>query len=149
MQGSYLYNMLTPTERKELDENPIGRSVGDLKLRQNIGKKWDRFINEIDNTLPQDFKIIYDAYPRWGFYTTLDGKAIRRSYGVIKYAQENGGRYGLQMIDCTDNIDKVPIMDVILIYRWNEEQLAKINKSSNPMRFKDPLAWMDIIRSGV
>lgn len=145
-------NMLTDEEKEDVKKRELLRNVNitdlDLNLRKSIAQKFEQYINQADHTMSDEYKEIYEKYPRWCFYTDKKNKNIvRRAYGVCKY---KNGSFGLHMVSCmiglnNDVIGGVPVDTVEIIDEWQEDQLLKIQLSSRPYAFLDPLGWTHFI----
>lgn len=143
---------LTDDEREELKERPVGSdklhaftNKDIIKLRKSIGMKLEKYLNELDQTLTEEHKKIYEVFPRHGFYTDKED-SIKRIIGI--YTKD--GKVSLLAVSCmitqkNTTPEIVPMDSVEEIEYWSDEQINKISHSPTYSYYIDPLGWLCFI----
>lgn len=149
-----LQERLSPEQRKELADRPFGTQFTDftesqLNMRIEIGKIFWNLMSEMDSSLTEEMKAIYEKYPLWAFYTDEDEVVIKRSFGVGVY--ENGHPC-LHTMTCmimftNETVGGTPVENVIRTDRWNADQLDRIKLNNAPGMFCDPLGFLVALRA--
>ena len=141
--------LLTIEEKNELKERPISISLNTLtpdqfEIRKDIAKKFCEFFLENDDTLTSKHKEIYNKYPMWKFYQTIDDEIPKRSYGVASTKEGKDVLYTataqIMMVNYT--VGGTLCENLKVVDQWTENQIDKINLSENPGMFIDPLGFM-------
>ncbi|RYE17152.1 MAG: hypothetical protein EOP45_16310 [Sphingobacteriaceae bacterium] len=90
---------LTDEEKKRIHDFPdaIDLSKELVEERKFLGKKLCQFLFEMDDTLEEKTRKVYEKYPMWCFYEDVDSGMPKRVYGVVWMSD---GSYRLHTISC-------------------------------------------------
>ena len=140
--------LLTEEEFSEFMLHPPGKFYENMniELRTKIAQKMEDFVNKEDHELPEEYRTVYEQYPRWKFYTDKNNGVIKRTFGLCKY---DDGTFGMHTYTCffgfvNETVGGTPVKDLVPIDKWTDEQLLRINLNQNKGLFIDPLAWLCI-----
>ncbi len=142
-------SLLTEEEKKEFLEYPPGsyHEKINILLRKEIAKKAENFFNENDDTLPKEFKEIYEKFPRWKFYTDKKYNSIIRIFGLYCYSNETWCAHARSAhLVFTHQTNDVFLDDLVPIDNWTESHLVTIESNINKGAFIDPLGWCCFIK---
>lgn len=141
------YKKPSDSELAELKARPPGTNTkftaDQLKLRTKIAQDMCQGFLDNDDTLTDEFRELYKAWPMWKFYQTKETKMPRRSYGVA--VDKAGGTRLLtasaMLMWVNYTIGGTPAADLEPVDAWTKEQIDRINACGNPGMFLDPLGF--------
>jgi hypothetical protein len=137
-------SLLTEEEKEEILKYPPGlyHENINIPLRKEIAKKAEKFFNENDDMLTDEFKEIYEKFPRWKFYTDKKNNSAIRIFGLYCYSDGTWCAYACTAhLVFTHQINDVFLDDLVPIDNWTELHLVTIESNINKGAFIDPLGW--------
>lgn len=111
------------------------------------------FETEWFKSRPQAIQDAYRKYPPWYFYTSTDGKAIRRIYGfcqVLESREQSVNEVRAHAITAmmlvnNNIVGGLPLEDCLQVQRYTDDQIAHLLLTPNPSLFLLPDGWMAFI----
>lgn len=125
-------------------------SAQEWELRRGMSKRLSDFlISHFDDPILFN---LYTRYPYHGLYTSPDGYAVRRMYGIADTDEENPCLHMISVMFGMINVvvGGVPLAQVVEVECWTPAQIDRVLCSGiGPEAmayFLDPLGWMTLVQ---